>query len=181
MLLSYNELIVLQETGVIENSDPGHVNGASIDVTLGPVVLCERVAVEHSVVYLKKKAAPRMFQRDISTNGIVLAPGDFILAETEQVFNLPPNVAAEFKLKSSAARAGLQHALAGWCDPGWHGSVLTLELTNATRHHYLHLEAGMKIGQMIFYRVTPVPTEASYAVRGQYNGDKTATASKGLR
>ena len=118
MLLSYNELVVLQETGVIENSDPGHVNGASIDVTLGPVVLCERVAVEHSVVYLAKKAAPRMFQRNISANGIVLAPGDFILAETEQVFNLPTNVAAEFKLKSSAARAGLQHALAGWCFTG---------------------------------------------------------------
>jgi len=181
MLLSYTDLCLLQDHDIIRNSHRDHVNGASIDVTLGSIVMCECPVEEGVVVNLAQKGTPKMVSKNISSTGIVLAPGEFILAQTEQIFNLPPNVAAEFKLKSSAARAGLQHAVAGWADPGWNGSVLTLELTNTLRHHYLRLDAGMKIGQMIFYRVTPVPAEHSYAVRGQYNGDVNVTASKGLR
>ena len=181
MLLSYTDLCQLQNMNIIQNSGRDHINGASIDVTLGNTVMCECPLEEGIVVNLAKKSTPKMVSKDISATGIVLAPGEFILAQTEQVFNLPANIAAKFKLKSSAARAGLQHAFAGWCDPGWHGSVLTLELTNALSHHYLKLEVGMKIGQMIFYRVVPVPAEHSYAQRGQYNGDVNVTASKGLR
>ena len=75
-----------------------------------------------------------------------LAPGQFCLAATAETFYLPDNIAAEFKLKSSLARAGLNHALAGFADPGWTGSVLTLELTNTLRWHSLRLRPGMKAG-----------------------------------
>lgn len=66
------------------------------------------------------------------------------------------------------------------CDPGWFGSVLTLELSNSLRYHSLRLRPGMKIGQMIFLRGAPVPDFASYAVRGKYNRDSQAQQSKGL-
>ena len=66
------------------------------------------------------------------------------------------------------------------CDPCWHGSVLTLELSNSLRYHSLRLRPGMKIGQMIFLRGAPVPDFASYAVRGKYNRDSQAQQSKGL-
>ena len=183
MLLSYNELCKLQDTGVIQNSLREHVNGASIDVTLGKTVLleCPSKWNENSVVRLAQKETPLMLNKNISTTGVVLSPGEFILAQTEQVFNLPNDIAAEFKLKSSAARAGLQHALAGWCDPGWHGSVLTLELANTLRYRWIELQAGMKIGQVIFYRVEPVPDQHSYSAKGQYNGDVAVQASKGIR
>jgi len=55
-----------------------------------------------------------------------LAPSEFVLAETIETFNLPDDISAQFVLKSSRAREGLNHLLAGWCDPGWHGSKLTL-------------------------------------------------------
>lgn len=110
-----------------------------------------------------------------------MQPGEFILAQTIEEFYLPNDIAAEFRLKSSVARVGLDQALAVWCDPGWNSSVLTVELRNNTRYHVLVLEAGMKIGQVVFFKGEPVPDEASYAVRGQYNNDKIVTGNKGVK
>jgi dCTP deaminase len=95
-----------------------------------------------------------------------------------EVFHLPDDVAAEFRLKSSRAREGLDQALAVWADPGWHGSVLTLELRNNRQLWPQLLWPGMKIGQMVFHLMAERPL-ASYAQTGRYNGDATAQASKG--
>ena len=105
-----------------------------------------------------------------------LLPGHFCLAETCELFNLPEDISAQFVLKSSRARLGQNHLLAGWCDPGWHGSKLTLELKNERRYHGLPLYPGMKIGQMVFHRMSNVPVN-SYAVTGHYNNHKTVMPS----
>ena len=180
-LLTHDELIVLVEEGVIQNCDPSQVNAASIDITLGNVVWSEGRSRFNDLIDLAKKETPLMLSWDISDSSFDLSPGEFILASSREVFNLPNNIAAEYKLKSSLARAGLDHLNAGWADPGWHGSVLTLELKNVLQRHTLRIRPGMKIGQMVFFRGESVPDHASYAVRGSYNGDKTATPSKGVR
>lgn len=111
----------------------------------------------------------------------ILRPGDFALAHTREVFYLPDNLAIEYRLKNSLARAGLGHLMAGWADPGWYGAALTLELVNRLQVHDLILRPGMPIGQVVFWRGRSVPAHASYITRGQYNGDTTVTPSKGLR
>ena len=57
------------------------------------------------------------------------------------------------------ARIGLDHLNAGWCDAGWHGSVLTLELKNCCRSHEIVLTNGDFIGQIIFFSHEEVPDE----------------------
>jgi len=179
-VLSYTELTELVDNGVID-ADPDYINGASIDITLGNHVMIE-VEPDHYVpVNLIKKETIQTKLIDISQIPYVIKPGEFLLASSRETFNLPDNIACEFKLKSSLARSGLGHALAGWCDPGWSDSKLTLELSNTAQHHRLKITAGMKIGQMIFFRVNQVPQHASYKQTGQYNGQKTVTASKGVR
>ena len=181
-LLTYTELTELLSDGVIEGAEREQINGASIDVRLGRYVWIEDCSSRrYGIVRLAAKDAPAMRRLDLSDGPMLLEPGEFVLAQTVEVFNLPDDVGAEFRLKSSSARAGLDQALAVWCDPGWHGSVLTMELRNNLQHHRLELSAGMKIGQMVFFRGQPVPREESYAVRGQYNGDRTAQPSRGLR
>ena len=49
------------------------------------------------------------------------------------------------------ARIGLDHLNAGWCDAGWNGSVLTLELINLLKNHSIALHPGDAIGQMTFF------------------------------
>lgn len=179
MLITHNGLLKLLEQGVVTDVPLSRVNSASIDVTLGAMVWSEDP--RGGVVKLARKGWPGLCQRDITQGGYQLMPGEFILAQTQERFFMPDDLAAEFRLKSSGARAGLEQSLAVWADPGWTGSVLTLELRNVLQHHTLLLETGMPIGQMIFWRGEPVPREASYGVRGQYNNDTSATPSKGIR
>lgn len=127
-----------------------------------------------------KKQPLRMKEVDI-TDGFLLMPGQACLAHSVEKFHLPMHITAEYRLKSSQARVFLEHLHAGWCDPGWHGSVLTLEFVNLARFHPLILRAGDKCGQATFYKHDPVPEENSYAVKGQYNGDESVSQSKGAK
>lgn len=181
MLLSYTELLALVENGVVENlGELSQINAASIDVRLGPDFLFEKkpvstrktisLSAREKLAFSKKSYAPG--------SAPFLEPGEFCLAATMESFNLPDNISAEFKLKSSIARSGLNQLTAVWADAGWHGSVLTLELSNVTRFHNLELEVGMCIGQMVFHRHAMVPPEESYRNRGRYNGDLSVSATK---
>lgn len=179
-LLSYSTLLGLVEEGVI-NAPVEHISGASIDITIGEDIMIERPMSQWPTIDLKAKQSLELRRHRIQETGFRLYPGQFILATSQETFNLPNDVAAEYKLKSSLARSGLQHMLAGWCDPGWNNSKLTLELKNVTQNHILLIKPGMKIGQMVFWECEPVPDEHSYATKGQYNGQETVTANKGVR
>lgn len=180
MLLAHNELIELVERGVI-TADLSRVNGSSIDITLDSVIRIEDEPKFNAVVDLKAKENIETYECAMTDYGYQLKPGEFILASSVEFFNLPDNISAEYKLKSSMARNGLEHLNAGWCDAGWHGSRLTLELKNMTQKHRLTIKPGMAIGQLVFFKHDPVPEQASYAVRGQYNNQAKVTESKGLR
>jgi dCTP deaminase len=175
MPLSYTELVELVETGVID-APLEHVNPCSIDVRLGDTLIFE--SDELGVVDLSKREMFQSHTTQMNEKGFYLAPGKFVLAHTMETFNLPNDICAEFKLKSSGARIGLENALATWCDPGWHGSKLTLELTNLLNCHDILLRPGDRIGQMVFHRVKPVPEDKSYAKVGRYNNDDSVQAVK---
>ena len=181
MLLSYTELCELIEQGVI-NAPFENVNASSIDITLDDMLLSEALDVNKGIfIDLSAKMAITTRAQIAKPEGVcVLSPGHFILASSQETFNLPNNISAEYKLKSSMARNGLEHLNAGWCDAGWKNSKLTLELKNMTQSHHLLLRPGMKIGQMVFFKHAPVPDHASYANKGRYNNQSTTTASKGV-
>lgn len=177
-LLSYLELEELIHTGVIEHSHINNINSASIDIHLGSCILVES-GTPQSIKRLDKKDSLDVQRIDLGAAGeYCLAPGEFILAQSKEVFHLPNNISAEYKLKSSMARLGLDHLNAGWCDAGWYGSVLTLELKNTTRDHRIILKVGDRIGQMIFFRHAAVPYERTYAARGSYNNDRQVQGVK---
>jgi len=196
-LITYTELCSELQNGIltVPSSNPfpynriedSQVNGASIDVRLGCTFFRETppgsVTFRPSYYICLKGKEQLVLSKEILPwgNPFYLAPGEFILAQTIEIFNLPNNIAAEFRLKSSVARAGLDQALAVWCDPGWNNSVLTVELKNNTRYHTIVLEPGIKIGQVVFFKGESVPVEASYATRGQYNSNLETTPSKGVK
>ncbi len=177
MLLTYTELVELVENGVVENVDPKNIGPASIDIRLGDEVLIEDTG-HTGIIDLSKRQAPAMRPLAYHDDHWRLWPGMFALASTIERFNLPDNIAFEYKLTSSLARAGLNHALAGWADPGFHDATLTLELKNQLQFNYIKLVPGMIIGQLVFWRGAPVPSERSYAARGSYNGQRGPQVSK---
>ena len=179
-LLSYTELMGLLDSGVIVGAAPSQVNPASIDVRLGPDFLFEKQPfAPRKYVSISERQSPMFSKRTVAFGSATfLEPGEFCLAGTMELFNLPDDISAEFKLKSSAARCGLNQMTAVWADAGWNGSILTLELKNDLRYHSLELEVGMAIGQMVFHRHAQVPAHASYRERGRYNGDTKVQCSK---
>jgi dCTP deaminase len=181
-LLSYWDLRSLVDDGVIEGVKSENINAASVDIHLGDEIL-EEAYGDHRLQIVDLSVKPRQFvqRRKMNIKGHYydLAPQQGILAHTVEVFNLPDNIVAEYYLNSSLARNHLEHLHAGHCDPGWHGSTLTLELANLNRYHTLRLRPGQRIGQMLFYRVESVPVERSYRTIGNYNNDTTVSGGKG--
>jgi dCTP deaminase len=152
--------------------DQDLVNPASLDVRLGRHIKIESATTPELILY------------DLEREGwdeetpYLLRPGQFILAETIETFHLPADIAAQFMLKSSRAREGLEHLMAGYCDPGWHGSKLTLELHNSRQLHCVAIWPGMKIGQMVFHKMDQAPLR-TYAETGRYNNDQQVQGSRG--
>jgi|DEB0MinimDraft_6_1074348.scaffolds.fasta_scaffold91688_2 dCTP deaminase len=171
MLLPDHEIRALcAEHALIHPFNPERLNPASYDVALG------------SNIMIEVAETPELIRHNIATHTkedpYWLSPGEFILAETEEIFNLPddPAIAAQFVLKSSRARSGIQHMLAGFCDPGWHGSRLTLELKNVRQKHRVALWPGLLIGQMVFMPLSDNP-DRSYRELGHYNKHETVMPS----
>lgn len=146
---------------------------------------CKQMSYAHAYkrpIDVRRKEEMKFIQKDCAKTmgGYVLDPGECVLASTVEEFNLPNHIATEYKLKSSMARVFLGHLLAGWADPGFHGSNLTLELKNESRYHKLLLVAGMKIGQVVCWETEEVPNEKSYATVGRYNQSQGVVAGKGV-
>ena len=185
-VMSYKELMNLIDAGVITHALPENVNSASIDVRIGKKILIEKCTLdgdtkllELKTISLKNRDPLVVREHDLEKDGpIHLYPGEIMLAHTIEMFHLPNNLSAMFKLKSSCGRIFLEHMNAGWCDAGWHGSSLTMELKNCTRSHVIKIEFGDAIGQMIFMQHAMVPADKSYAMRGRFNRDKSVSGTK---
>lgn len=146
------------------------LNPASLDVRLGPDLLIEADGTS--------EMQPYSIQDTTAERPYLLAPGHFVLGHTIELFNIPDDICARFMLKSSRAREGLEHLMAGFADCGFHSSSMTLELTNARRLHPVSLWNGMRVGQMVFELMAAAPSR-TYAVSGRYNKCETVTASRG--
>jgi dCTP deaminase len=83
----------------------------------------------------------------------ILQPGDFVLAITEESFDLPDNLLARLEGRSSLGRLGIVvHSTASIFEPGWHG-VVVMELGNLGRVP-VALYPGMRICALTFEELT---------------------------
>ena len=162
------EIVCLARRGLVNPYEPELVNPASLDVRLGDNLLIELPETSTLVPYSiagHTKEKPFMLQ-----------PREFVLAETLERFSFPTFTAGQLALKSSRAREGIEHLMAGYIDPGFEGR-LTLELVNARVLHPVPLWPGMRIGQIVFHKMA-LPNK-DYSVTGRYQGDQKVQASKG--
>lgn len=172
MILVDHQIRKLCEDGLVTPYDPSLINPASLDVLVGNNAIVEYLingAPEWAALNLAQysKEAPYWVQ-----------PKEFLLLSTREVFNVPNHIIGEFKVKSSRAREGFTNCLAGFIDPGFYGSTITLEITNECRYTSRPIYPGLAIGQVVFSNCLSVP-ERSYRQTGRYNNCPKVTASKG--
>jgi dCTP deaminase len=155
---------------MVEPFDPDLVNPASLDIRIGETAKLRRDFAKGGYAEIDlsiySKESPFQFQ-----------PGDRLLVASLETINLPNFLCAQFRLKSSRGREWYEHMEAGFCDPGWHGSKLTMEIINMDLAP-LPIYPGLKMGQLVFSLTLATP-DNDYSVVGRYNQDKTVMGSKG--
>jgi dCTP deaminase len=163
----------------IEPWDEGMVQPASVDLRLGRSF---RVFNNHRITAIDLRHPPDNLTEQVvveSDEPFVIHPGEFCLGRTEEWIELPDDVVARIEGKSSLGRLGLiVHATAGFCDPGWQGT-LTLELNNLTRVP-IKLWPGLPIAQLSFMTLDR-PAERPYGhpeLGSHYHGQVEATESR---
>jgi len=163
----------------IDPWDPARIQPASVDLRLGPSF---RVFHNHRVTAIDLHNPPDNLTEEVILDegeAFVIHPGEFCLARTLEWVEIPDDIVARIEGKSSLGRLGLiVHATAGFCDPGWKGT-LTLELNNLTRIP-IKLWPGLLIAQLSFMtldRAAEVPY-GSAGLGSHYQGQREATESR---
>lgn len=163
----------------IDPWDPALVQPASVDLRLGDSF---RVFHNHLATAIDLRRPPDNLTEEVIVpegDSFVIHPGEFCLGRTLEWVELPDDVVARIEGKSSLGRLGLiVHATAGFCDPGWKGT-LTLELNNLTRVPII-LHPGLEIAQLSFMMLDR-PARRPYGspdLGSHYQGQRAATASR---
>ncbi len=166
MICNDYTLDTLARQGLVSPFNEQHLQPCSIDLTLG----------KHLKVENQDPAKPLWTDVELDETYFSMGPGEFVLAHTAETVKIPEDCCGDLVLRSSAARAGFDHCLSGLCDPGFEGQ-LTLELRNSLQYHYLKLEAGMRICQLVIHKLDH-PSESPYGLRGSYQNQMGATESQ---
>src|SRR5919107_438393 len=163
----------------IDPWDPAMLQPASVDLRAGNTF---RVFHNHRAAAIDLAEPPTNLTEQISITDaepFVIHPGEFCLGRTLEWVELPDDVVARIEGKSSLGRLGLiVHATAGFCDPGWRGT-LTLELNNLTRVP-IKLYPGLLIAQLSFMALDR-PARRPYGspdLGSHYQGQVAATESR---
>ncbi|HEX3977018.1 MAG TPA: dCTP deaminase [Solirubrobacteraceae bacterium] len=163
----------------IDPWDPGLVQPASVDLRLGDSF---RVFHNHRATAIDLRQPPENLTEEVIVpegESFAIHPGEFCLGRTLEWVELPDDIVARIEGKSSLGRLGLiVHATAGFCDPGWKGT-LTLELNNLTRVPII-LHPGLEIAQLSFMMLDR-PARRPYGsaeLGSHYQGQRAATASR---
>jgi dCTP deaminase len=180
-VLSDGTIIRLVDEGRIRIDpwDPRLVQPASVDLRLGDSF---RLFHNHRATAIDLRRPPENLTEEVlvpAGESFVIHPGEFCLGRTLEWVELPDDVVARIEGKSSLGRLGLiVHATAGFCDPGWKGT-LTLELNNLTRVPII-LHPGLEIAQLSFMMLDR-PALRPYGspdLGSHYQGQRAATASR---
>lgn len=175
-MLVLNDVQIQQrcQQGMVQPYCKEMLNPASIDIRIGDRLLIRRRK------FTLKGWVGYWHEVDISKTDWMdpyyVKPDTRFLTESLETFNIPIDLVAQFRLKSSRGRELWEHLEAGFIDPGWHDSKLTMEVIN---HDLVArpIWKGMRFGQIYFMKTTP-PVKP-YDKTGRYNGDVAATPSKG--
>lgn len=169
-LLSYNELVVLVNNGVI-SAPLTSIKGDSMELTLSPVLLLETDnGFTRKDIDLANGGKVDFHKYVMDENGYAMVNHEFLLAYSNENWNMPNDIAAEYSLSSGLAQNCLNASNSNFIAQTFNSEALILELFNVSRFNNLVLKPNMPIGKVRFFRTEQVPTNASYAVNGKFNG-----------
>jgi dCTP deaminase len=203
MALSDRKILSAMDEGsiVIEPFDRKNLATSSYDVTLGEHYFTAQHPAHFENIYNiydkshidriwgtkahRAKEAREVLKRySFDWNGItpeekiiLLAPGETILAHTQEFIGGRDHVTTMMKARSSLGRSFIEVCkCAGWGDVGYINRW-TMEVTNNSRHYYIPLVVGRRIAQIVFFETGPI-ISSDYAQSGKYQSSGTLSQLK---
>jgi dCTP deaminase len=159
----------------IDPYDPNLVQPNSVDIRLGNHFVWYNP--DEQVIDPYDKASVIADVGETHADSFILAPGQFVLAETLECIGLPDNIVATIEGKSSIARLGVTlHQTGGWIDAGFRGTI-TLEMANVNARP-VKVYAGMPIGQLVFYTTERAENPYDKKIDAKYLNQRQATLSR---
>lgn len=178
-----------------------HINGSSLDVTLGRwYYKTERRNLGGVYNPFDPHAVERYFEGPFEAEThetwcekhgrklfegipadhpiIVLEPGERILAHTHEFVGIKGDATSTMQARSTWGRNGVAVCLdAGWGDPGY-VNRWTMEIYNMNQRDAVILPVGERIAQIVFYNTGPVESEY-HKISGKYQ-DRKANSLEAL-
>lgn len=183
---------------VIDPFIPEHVNGTSVDVTLGynfyrvdqdtgsPGIynpydkddvaryFGESLVAQplNELGYLKKKLGTNALKGIPGEQPvIILRPGERILGHTHEYIGIKHGTSS-MQARSTTGRNGVAVCFdAGWGDPGFIGRW-TMEILNLNEREHIPLPVGVRIAQVVFFHTGIVKGEYS-SLSGKYQTESS--------
>lgn len=174
-ILTKQNILQRKNDLVLENVNKSQISQNSVDLSLGEYIFldydCDYVISNfekfnhvYEIIHNPKNNQKQYYKIDIKDKHFILFPGMFVLAYSHEWFGTKPNtnLAWQFLLKSTAARNGLDHNLAGFVETGYF-SPLCFEL-------YCHTPVELRYGDLIGQAVLHTTTDNSvdYSLKGSY-------------
>lgn len=189
MKLSDNDILEHMKLGKIKiepTPSEGMINGASVDLRLGPQFrLFSSHGVSHIDLGTSKAEINKAIDQIMSSEIVIgddevfyLHPGELALGVTAERLELSADICGMINGRSSLARLGLMvHSTAHFVDPGWAGR-LVLEFYNCGRLP-LGLRPGMSVCAISFEPLSSPATRHYRARRdAKYTNQSGATGSR---
>jgi len=159
MVLGRERILRLAEGGLIGNFSIDCLGGAGYDLRVDRIYSLE----SDSRLGVKDRKTPEI--QEIMFETYTLPPGEYVLVETLEKVNMPPDLMARVLNRSTLFRCGcsLFNAVV---DPGFKGT-LTFGLKNLSMRDFT-IERHARIAQIVFERVEGETVEYD----GKYQGGK---------
>lgn len=189
----YNDIEIRQgiEEGwiILDPNTPVLINNSSIDVTLGEHFYATDGGPDHGILnmfdptgahdyfrYFHAETHEHMLHRlDVRTplygipldaRVVILEPNERVLGHTAEAVGVLSGGTTQMQAKSTIGRWGAGVCLdAGWGDEGY-VSPWTMEIINVNRRRRIVLVVGMRISQIVCYKMNPA--DRSYGAGGHY-------------
>lgn len=182
MYLSDEEILKRMEKDLVINPKPDDIciQSCSVDLRLG--YNFQRFKYNSELLIDTKGDISKHFEQFSvdKFNGVVLAPGDFLLGTTLEAVTIPNDLVAIVEGRSSFARIGLTiHQTGSWIDPGFKGQI-TLEIKNESDKKSIRIYPRQRICQITFAELTgPVKNPyGSKKIGSKYHKQSGPTVSK---
>ena len=143
-----------------------HLRGASYDLSMSNKIAVFKKQVRTLRLDNQSEIDSVYEQKELSSAGYTLEPGEYILVTVAEEVSIPVNMAAHIRPRTKFSRLGLivsaQH-----CNPGYSG-MLQLGVYNASPNA-ITLHSGLNIAQIVFEELRSVPS-----VEKQYQNQEDA-------